>query len=168
MTAGGAAERLIQRRLAELGQVAGTLGVAPDAVVERVIGLRRELREAERQVERLRDEVRIASVRGSRNGGPARRDAKVPLILETVEADGMNDLRGWADRYLEVLGGSGVVGVANQAIFAIKVSRDLAAEHPAKRLARLLGEGGGSDEMAQGRLTKPPLEAFQELEASLK
>jgi alanyl-tRNA synthetase len=132
------------------------------------MGLRRELREAERQVERLRDEVRIASVRGSRNGGPARRYAKVPLILETVEADGMNDLRGWADRYLEVLGGSGVVGVANQAIFAIKVSRDLAAEHPAKRLARLLGEGGGSDEMAQGRLTKPPLEAFQELEASLK
>jgi len=92
----------------------------------------------------------------------------VPLILETVDADGMNDLRGWADRYLEVLGGSGVVGVANQAIFAIKVSRDLATEHSAKRLARLLGEGGGSDEMAQGRLTKPPLEAFQELEASLK
>jgi alanyl-tRNA synthetase len=168
MTVGEAAERLSRRRLAQLAQVAGTLGVAPDAVVERVTGLRRELREAERQVERLRDEVRIASVRGSRNGGPTRRDAKVPLILETVEADGMNDLRGWADRYLEVLGGSGVVGVANQAIFAIKVSRDLAAEHPAKRLARLLGEGGGSDEMAQGRLTKPPLEAFQELEASLK
>jgi hypothetical protein len=85
-----------------------------------------------------------------------------------VEADGMNDLRGWADRYLEVLGGSGVVGVANQAIFAVKVSRDLASEHPAKRLALLLGEGGGSDEMAQGRLTKPALEAFQEIEASLK
>jgi alanyl-tRNA synthetase len=168
MTVGEAAEGLIQRRLAQLGQVAGTLGVTPDAVAERVMGLRRELREAERRVERLRDEVRTASVRGSRNGGPKRREAKVPLILETVEADGMNDLRGWADRYLEVLGGSGVVGVANQAIFAIKVSRDLASEHPAKRLALLLGEGGGSDEMAQGRLTKPPLEAFQELEATLK
>ena len=54
MTVGEAAERLIQRRLAQLGQVAGTLGVAPDAVVERVMGLRRELREAERQVERWR------------------------------------------------------------------------------------------------------------------
>jgi hypothetical protein len=92
----------------------------------------------------------------------------VPLILETVQADGMDDLRGWADRFLEVLGGSGVVGVANQALFAIKVSRDLASEHPARRLATLLGKGGGSDEMAQGKLTKPPLEAFQELEASLR
>ena len=92
----------------------------------------------------------------------------MPLILETVEADGMNDLRGWADRYLEVLGGRGVVGVANQAIFAIKVSRDLSRQHPASQLARLLGEGGGSDEMAQGKLTKPPLQAFQELEASLR
>jgi alanyl-tRNA synthetase len=130
--------------------------------------LRGELREAERRLDRLRDELRTAKVRGSKNGGPRRREAKVPLILETVDAEGMNDLRGWADRYLEVLGGRGVVGVANQAIFAIKVSRDLAREHPANQLARMLGEGGGSGEMAQGKLTKPPLQAFQELEASLR
>ena len=36
------------------------------------------------------------------------------------------------------------------------------------QLAKLLGRGGGSDQLAQGKLTKPAPEAFQELEASLR
>ena len=90
-----------------------------------------------------------------------RLDLRIAEVLEAKPVAG-------ADKLLELLGGSGVVGVANDSIFAIKVSRDLASEHPAHRLAPLLGRGGGSPEMAQGKLTKPPLEAFQELEASLR
>ncbi len=130
--------------------------------------MRRYLREAEREVERLRDEVRVAHVRGS-NGGPRRRAASVPLIMEQVSASGHDDLRGYADRYLEALGGSGVVVVADDSNFVVKVSRDLAQAHPAASLASLLGRGGGNrPELAQGRLTKPAPDAFNEVEASLQ
>jgi alanyl-tRNA synthetase len=167
LTAGGAAEQLIRRRLGQLGAVARTLGVPPDQVQARVGELRRDLREAERQLERLRDELRTAHVRGAQSG-PRRREASVPLVLEQVPADGADDLRGWADRFLESLGGSGVVVVSSGPNFAIKVSRDMAEQHPATGLAPLLGRGGGRPELAQGRLTRPLTEAFELVEAALK
>jgi alanyl-tRNA synthetase len=167
LTVGEAAEALVRRRLGLFTELARTLGVPPEKVGERVLELRRELRDAERQVDRLRDEVRAAHVRGA-DGGPRRRLAKVPLILEEVPAGGMEDLRGWADRYLELLGGTGVVAVAGNSSFVIKVSRDLAGQYPATGLVSLLGRGGGRPEMAQGRLTRNPGEAFEELEASLR
>jgi alanyl-tRNA synthetase len=167
LTVGESADRLVRRQTVVLNEVARSLGVPPEQVPARVADLRREVREAQREIERLRDEVRTAHVRGS-NGGPRRRRASVPLILEQVPAGGRDDLRGWADRYLEALGGSGVVAVADEANFAIKVSRDLSAAHPARDLAPLLGRGGGSPEFAQGRLTKPAADAFNEVEASLQ
>jgi len=72
------------------------------------------------------------------------------------------------DRYLEALGGSGVVVVANGDSFVVKVSRDLSASHPANQLAPLLGRGGGREALAQGRLTRPAPEAFHEVEAALQ
>jgi len=167
VTVGEAAEALVRRQLATLNELARGLGVPVDQVPARAAELRKELREAGRQVERLRDELRSARVRGV-DGGPRRRPARVPLILEEVPARGQDDLRGYADRYLEVLGGRGVVAVANDANFVVKVSRDLAGELPAKGLAPLLGRGGGSDQLAQGRLTRPVTEAFTEVEASLQ
>ena len=125
------------------------------------------MKEANREIESLRDQLRLAHVRAS-NGAPRRREARVPLIAQEVPAGNQNDLRGYADRYLEALGGSGVVAVANDSNFVIKVSRDLAREHPANELVAMLGQGGGKPELAQGRLTKPAVEAFNELEASLK
>jgi alanyl-tRNA synthetase len=167
MTVGEAAEHLIQRRLGELAGVARTLGVQPDQVQSRVGELRRDLRESERQLQRLRDELRTAHLRGAQSG-PRRRETKVPLVLEEVPANGADDLRGWADRYLEFLGGSGVVVVSSGSNFAIKVSRDVAEQHPATELAPLLGRGGGRPELAQGRLTRPLTEAFELVEAALK
>jgi alanyl-tRNA synthetase len=167
MTVGEAADRLVRRHMTALGEAARVLGVPPDKVPGRVADLRRAQREAEREIERLRDEVRQAHVRGS-NGGPRQRRASVPLVLEQVPAASANDLRGWADRYLEALGGSGVVAVANESNFVVKVSRDLAERHPATSLVPLLGEGGGKDQLAQGRLTKPAAAAFNEVEASLQ
>ena len=167
LTAGEAADALIHRRLGQLAGLARTLGVPVEQVEARVGELRRELRESERQVERLRDELRSAHLRGAQEG-PRRREAALPLVLEEVPADGPGDLRSWADRYLEFLGGSGVVVVASGDSFVVKVSRDLAEAHPATALAPLLGRGGGRPEMAQGRLTKPPAEAFELVEAALK
>ncbi len=92
----------------------------------------------------------------------------MPLVMEQVPADGADDLRGWADRFLESLGGSGVVVVSSGPNFAIKVSRDMAEQHPATGLAPLLGRGGGRPELAQGRLTRPLTEAFELVEAALK
>ena len=168
MTVGESADRRVRHQMGLLNEVARSLGVPPDQLPARVADLRRDLREAEREVQRLRDEVRVAHVRGS-NGGPRRRPASVPLILEQVSAAGHEDLRGYADRYLEALGGSGVVVVADESNFVVKVSRDLAQAHPAPSLASLLGRGGGNrPELAQGRLTKPAADAFNEVEASLQ
>ena len=164
---GDAAEALVRRQLATLDELGVTLGVAPEQVARRVTELRRELKEAVREIGSLRDQLQQAHVRGS-NGGPRRRQARVPLIAQEVPAAGQDDLRGYADRYLEVLGGSGVVAVANSSNFVIKVSRDLAGRHPATGLVPLLGRGGGKPELAQGRLTKPAVQAFNELEATLK
>ena len=75
------------------------------------------------------DELRLTSEKGTTDG-PRRRPASVPLVAEQVPAAGMDDLRGWADRYLEAVGGSGVVAVADDANFVIKVSKDLAGAHP--------------------------------------
>ena len=167
MVVGEAAEKLVRRQLTALTEMARTLGVQSNEVGSRVAELRRELKEANREIESLRDQLRLAHVRGS-NGGPRRRQARVPLIAQEVPAGSQNDLRGYADRYLEALGGSGVVAVANDSNFVIKVSRDLAREHPANELVPMLGQGGGKAELAQGRLTKPAVQAFNELEASLK
>jgi len=167
LAVGESADRLVRRQLTLLADVSRELGVTPDQVPGRVADLRRSLREAEREVERLRDEVRVARVKGS-NGGPQRRPASVPLILEEVPAGDARDLRGWADRYLEALGGSGVVAVASGSNFVIKVSRDLATRHPARDLVPLFGNGGGKEELAQGRLTKSVADAFNEVEAALQ
>jgi alanyl-tRNA synthetase len=164
---GEAAEDYLGRRLGLLADLARSLGVQPEQVAERVAELRRELRVAGREVESLRDQLRLAHVRGP-NGGPSRRQARIPLILESVPAGGPDDLRGYADRYLEALGGSGVVGVANGSNFVIKVSRDLAEQYPATDLASRLGRGGGRPGLAQGQLSKPAEEAFNDLEASLR
>jgi alanyl-tRNA synthetase len=167
MTVGEAAESLVRRRLGQLGALARSLGVPPDQVEARVAEIRRELKESERQLERLRDELRAAHLKGAQ-GGPRRREASVPLALEEVPADGGHDLRGWADRFLEFLGGSGVVVVSSADNFVVKVSRDLAGQHPATGLVPLIGRGGGRPEMAQGKLTKPAPEAFDLVEAALK
>jgi hypothetical protein len=61
-----------------------------------------------------------------------------------------------------------VVAVVGGDNFVIKVSRDLAGQHPANELVPLLGRGGGRPDFAQGSLTRPAPEAFHEVEAALR
>src|SRR5439155_13378733 len=143
-----------------LGDAARSLGVTPKEVPERVVELQRELRDRERRLKQLQEQAIAQNAASGKVAAKIQEGRGLRFILQPVAAEGMDELRTYADRLLELLGGSGVVGVANDSIFAIKVSRDLASKHPADRLAPLLGRGGGSPEMAQGKLTKPPLEAF--------
>jgi alanyl-tRNA synthetase len=166
MAVGEAAEDLVHARIAQLGEVARSLGVPPDQVAARVAELRAQLREAERRVEKLQDEVRTALVRGA-SAAPSRFEGRVPAIMQAVAADGMDDLRGYADRFLESLGGRGVVAVTSGESFVIKVSRDLAGELDANGLKDLFGRGGGRPDLVQGRLGVPAEEAFERLRERL-
>jgi len=165
LVAGEAADDLVRRRLGQLNELARSLGVSPDVVPERVADLRAELKEKDRAIAGLKQEVRSARVKGP-EGGPRKVEARVPLLMENVAADGMDDLRGYADRYLEALGGSGVVAVVGGDSFVIKVSRDLDID--ANALKEHFGRGGGSPALVQGRLTKAPEEAFKELAEALR
>jgi hypothetical protein len=79
----------------------------------------------------------------------------------------MDDLRGYADRYLEALGGRGVVAVIGAGGYVIKVSRDLAGEVDANRLKSAFGPGGGRPELVQGKLQAEPESAFSSLAEAL-
>jgi alanyl-tRNA synthetase len=167
LAAGEAAEAVIGARLGALGELGRSLGVPPDQVLPRVAELRGELRAAERRIERLQDELRVAQVQG---GSAVRRlEARVPVGVGEVPAAGLDDLRGYADRFLESLGGRGVVAVTGAGGFVIKVSKDLAGDGlDANQLKRAFGQGGGRPDLVQGKLTAEPEHAFAELAEALK
>jgi len=167
LAAGAAAEAVIAHRLGSLAELARTLGVPPDSVQERVGELRAELRAAERRIEKLQDEVRVAQVQGGT--GVRRLEARVPIGVGEVPAESQDDLAGYADRYLEALGGTGVVAVTGGGNFVIKVSKDLAGDGvDANDLKTAFGTGGGQPNLVRGKLTGDPESAFQALAEALK
>jgi len=157
MVAGPAAEAAIEMRVeklqARLESVTNDLGA--------------QLKVAQKRVEKLQDELREARVGGGR-AEVSIREGRVRWVAQEVAADGADDLRGWADRYLDVLGGSGVAIVTAGSQYVIKVSRDLLAEVDANNLKEPLGPGGGSAQLVQGRLRAKPAEAFAALEELLR
>ena len=167
LVAGEAAERLILKRLFELGDLARSLGGSPDEVPARVEELRAELKQARREIERLGDELRLARVRGAAQGSGAPPDLAVlengvPVMVVQVEARDMDDLRAYADRYFETMDRPGVLVAASPAIsaYVIKVARDLAGSIDANRLKAPLGPGGGRPTLVQGKLEgKVPMAA---------
>src|SRR5207302_1500615 len=110
LVAGDAAEEEIERQLERHRSVEAEL--------------RAELRAARKQLEKLQEELRQSQVKGQ--ASVSVREARVPLVAETVDAQDLNALRRFADNYLEALGGSGVVAVTGDGQYVIKVSRDLA------------------------------------------
>ncbi|HEX6489709.1 MAG TPA: alanine--tRNA ligase [Candidatus Dormibacteraeota bacterium] len=167
MAAGEAADELVAGRLGLLVDLGRALGVPPDGVPARVEELRAELRQADKRIERLQDELRVAQVQGG--AGVRRLEARVPVGVGEVAAEGMDDLRGYADRYLEAIGGRGVVAVTGGGNFVIKVSRDLASDGvDATKLKDSFGHGGGRADLVQGKLTEQPETAFAALAEALK
>lgn len=167
LAAGEAAEAVVAERLGSLTELGRSLGVPPDEVPARVAELRSEVRAAERRIQKLQDELRVAQVQGG--SGVRRLEARVPVGVGEVPAETPDDLAGYADRYLEALGGKGVVAVTAGGNFVIKVSKDLAADGiDANRLKAPFGNGGGPANFVRGKLTAEPESAFAALAEALK
>ena len=164
MVVGEAADELMWRERRLLSDLARSFNTGPDQLPERLESLRAQLKDAERRLKALSDQLRAAKVKGG--NGLAVKKGRVPFVIETVDAANHDELAAYADRYLEQVK-SGVVTVVAGDKFVIKVSKDLTPEYDAGRLAAVLGKGGGQPHLARGTLTLPPDEAFKRLEEQL-
>jgi len=166
MVVGEAADELIWRERRLLSDLAKSFNTSSQQLPERVESLRAQLKDAERRLKALSEQLRSARVKGQAGNGVAIKQGKVPFVTETVEASTPDELAAYADRYLEMVE-SGVVTVVAGDQFVIKVSKDLTPEYNAARLASLLGKGGGQPHLARGKLDVPAAEAFKRLEREL-
>jgi alanyl-tRNA synthetase len=164
MVVGEAADELIWRERRVLSELARSFNTGPEHLLERVETLRAQVKDAEKRVKAVSEQLRTAKVKGG--NGLAIRSGKVPFVTETVEASTPDELAAYADRYLEMIE-SGVVTVVAGNQFVIKVSKDLTPEYDAARLASLLGKGGGRPHLARGTLNGTAVEAFKRLEEAL-
>ncbi|HVD47643.1 MAG TPA: alanine--tRNA ligase [Candidatus Limnocylindria bacterium] len=165
LVVGEAAGELVRRDRELLSELAQSFKASPDQLPERVRGLRSQLKDAERELEKLREQVRSARVGGG--DGAVVKQGRVAYVTETVDASNLDELKAYADRYLELVK-SGIVTVVGGGLFVIKVSNDLTPEYDATRLKALIGTGGGRPQLASGKLTVPPGEAFKRLEEALR
>src|SRR4029077_2264652 len=165
LVVGETAERLIAQDRELVTDLARSFNVPPDQVPERVETLRTQVKELQREREKLREQVRVARIQGG--DGTAVRHGQVNYVTETVDAANMDELKAYADRYLEKIK-SGVVTLIAGDKFVIKVSRDLTNRYDANRLKEFFGKGGGPAHLVTGTLTVPADEAFQRLADALK
>jgi len=165
MVVGEAADELVLRDRTLLSDLARTFNAPPEQLADRIQGLRSQLKDAERDRERLRDQVRTARVGGG--DGMAVKHGRVDYVTESVDASSVDELKAYADRYLESVK-SGIVTVVGGDKFVIKVSRDLIPEFDANTLKSFFGKGGGPAHLVSGTLTVPAEEAFQKLAEALR
>src|SRR6266550_743929 len=165
LVVGEAADELVRRDREILTELAKSFNAPPEQLPQRIEALRAQLKEAERERARLRDQLRAARVGGT--DGFAVKHGRVDYVAETVDASSVEELRAYADRYLERVK-SGVVTLVAGDKFVIKVSNDLVPQFDATRLKDFFGTGGGRPQLVTGKLTVPPDEAFQRLAEALK
>ena len=164
MVVGEAADELVRRDRDLVVELARSFNTTPDQLADRAQAMRTQLKEAEREHGKLRDQVRNARVAGG--DGLAVKHGRVAYVTETVDASNLDELKAYADRYLEIVK-SGIVTVVGGGMFVIKVSTDLASEYDATRLKALFGTGGGRPQLVSGKLTVAPEEAFKRLDQEL-
>jgi len=166
MVVGEAADEFVRRDRDLLGELAKSFNATPEQLPERVQALRTQLKDAERELAKLRDQLRTARVGGT-DGGVAVKHGRVDYVAQTVDAASVEELRAYADRYLERVK-SGVVTIISGDKFVIKVSNDLVPQYDATRLKELFGNGGGRPQLVSGKLTVPADEAFKRLDEALQ
>ncbi|HEY1456105.1 MAG TPA: alanine--tRNA ligase [Candidatus Dormibacteraeota bacterium] len=164
MVVGEAADSLVLRERELLNELARSFNTPPDQLPDRIRALRTQLKEVEREREKLRDQLRSVQVGGA--DGVEVKHGRVAYVAKSVPASTPDELTAYADRYLDAVK-SGVVTVVGGGMFVIKVSRDLGSEYDATRLKGLFGTGGGSAHLVRGKLTVPADEAFQRLDEAL-
>ena len=160
MVVGEAADDLVFRDREVLSELAKSFNVSTEQLPQRVEGLRAQLKDVERERDRLRRE-RIGG------DGMTVKHGRVDYVTQTVDASSVDELKSYADRYLEKVK-SGIVTVVAGDKFVIKVSKDLTSHYDANRLKTLFGKGGGPAHLVSGTLTVPAGEAFKRLEEELK
>ena len=168
MVVGEAADELARRDRELLAGLARSFNAGPQQLPERLQALRAQLKEAEREREKLRDQLRSARVGAGDGTGRTAvvKQGRVAYVTETVDASNLDELKAYADRYLELVK-SGIVTVVGGGMFVIKVSNDLISQYDATTLKSLFGTGGGRPQLASGKLTVAPDEAFKRLEEAL-
>ena len=169
MVVGEAADELVRRDGDLLSEVARLFNATPEHLPERIKALRTQLKEVEKERDKLRDEVRSARVGGGDGAGASAtvKHGRVDYVTQTVDASNLDELKAYADRYLEIVK-SGIVTVVGGGMFVIKVSNDLASQYDANTLKSLFGTGGGRPQLVSGKLTVPADEAFKRLEEALQ
>jgi len=165
MVVGEAADELVARDRDLLSEMARSFNAGPEAMPERIRALRAELKEKERELARVRDQLQTARVGGG--DGFVVKHGRVDYVAQSVEASNIDELKAYADRYLERVK-SGVVTLVAGDKFVIKVSNDLVSQFDATRLKDLFGTGGGRPQLVSGKLTVPAQEAFQRLDEALR
>jgi alanyl-tRNA synthetase len=161
MVVGESADELVRKDRELLTELARSFNTGPEQLPERVSALRGQVKELERERERLRQE------RIGRDGGSVRH-GKVDYVAETVDASNFDELMSYADRYLEKIR-SGLVTVVAGDKFVIKVSKDLTGQYDANRLKQLFSDkGGGPAHLVRGTLSMPADEAFKRLAEELQ
>jgi alanyl-tRNA synthetase len=132
-------------------ELARSLGVAADALPQRVTELRAELKEKEKQIASLNEQ--LIAARLQRVAGPLP-SGNGPLFIED-EVEPSVDLKSWADIALGGLPQPGVVFVSSGDRYVLKVSSQLTDRLNALNLRERIGPGGGRAEFVQGKLTHP-------------
>jgi alanyl-tRNA synthetase len=160
MVVGEAADELVRIDRELLTELARSFNTGPEHLPERIQALRAQVKELERERDRLRQE------RIGRDGVEVKH-GRIDYVAETVDASNIDELKSYADRFLEKVR-SGIVTVVAKDKFVIKVSKDLTNQYDANRLKELFGKGGGPAHLVTGTLTVPADEAFKRLADALK
>jgi alanyl-tRNA synthetase len=160
MVVGEAADELVRKDRELLTELARSFNTSPEQLPERIHVLRAQVKELERERDRLRQE------RIGRDGVEVKH-GRIDYVAEAVDASNIDELKSYADRFLEKVR-SGIVTVVAKDKFVIKVSKDLTNQYDANRLKELFGKGGGPAHLVTGTLTVPADEAFQRLADALK
>jgi len=169
MVVGEAADELVRRDRDLLAELARLFKATPDQLPERIRTLRAQLKETEKERDKLLDEVRSARIGGGDGAGAGAivKHGRVDYVTQTVDATNLDELKAYADRYLEIVK-SGIVTVVGGGMFVIKVSNDLVSQYDANTLKSLFGTGGGRPQLVSGKLTVSADEAFKRLEEALQ
>ncbi len=150
---GAGALRFLRQRDAELAAVETVLGASPGHAEAELAKLKREVRERDAELARLRVQV----VSGAATAAEEQVVAGIRILVREVPAAPPAELRGMADLLRSRLG-SGVVVLGTRSAGKVSliaaVTDDLKTRVPAGKLLKALaglvgGSGGGRDDFAQ-------------------
>jgi alanyl-tRNA synthetase len=147
LVAGEAADELVRGRLQVVNEMARSLGVPVDQLPARLAEMRAELKEKEKAIARLGEQLMAARLRRE----PA---ANGSLLIED-ELEPTADLKAWADIALGGLSQPGVAFGSSGDRYVLKVHSQLTGRINALEARAHIGPGGGRPEFVQGKLTHP-------------